>query len=394
MKKGEFIALSACTMMLTALGIDIMLPVFGELKKYFHLSVNSTATAQIVTFFFLGQTAQIIFGVLSDRFGRLAILRLGFPLYIIGGTAATFAPSLALMFTARFVAGIGASAVFMTTIAGVRDRFAGDQMARTLSLIFTIFLSTPVFAPFLGLAIMSIASWHMVFLTPPLFAVIVFVWSLRLEESHPKEKRNALNWNSFTKSIRKVLSNKTFLRYTCITTALFAGLSSWVSSSEHIVSEIYRKPNLFAWIFAATGLWMALSTLTNARLSIKFGARQTIKWLLIIYTSIATILLIWSIIFGDPPQMIMFFISVAMLMGINLAVEPNSSALAMQPMGETAGIASAVYGTFFFFVGASFGSITSSLMKSSVFPIIISFFIAGIITLILVFTDKRPITSQ
>src|SRR5882757_10046452 len=89
MKPAEFIALSACTMMLTALGIDIMLPVFGELRKHFGLNPESTATAQIIGFFFLGQVAQIIFGALSDRFGRLAILHVGFPLYIIGGVAAT-----------------------------------------------------------------------------------------------------------------------------------------------------------------------------------------------------------------------------------------------------------------------------------------------------------------
>src|SRR5207342_1061632 len=128
---------------------------------------------------------------------------------------------------ARFVAGVGASAVFMTTIAGVRDRFVGDEMARIMSLIFTVFLSTPVFAPFLGLAILKIASWRMVFLTPPLFAVIVFIWSLRLEESHPKEKRSTLKWSSIVQSIKNVLSNKIFLRYTTITTILFAGLSSW-----------------------------------------------------------------------------------------------------------------------------------------------------------------------
>ena len=138
MKPAEFIALSACTMMLTALGIDIMLPVFAEIRKHFGLSPESTATAQIIGFFFMGQVAQIIFGTLSDRFGRLAILRIGFPLYIVGGIAAAFAPTLQLMSLSRFVAGIGASAVFMTTIAGVRDRFVGDQMARIMSLVFTI----------------------------------------------------------------------------------------------------------------------------------------------------------------------------------------------------------------------------------------------------------------
>lgn len=163
MRRAEFIALSASSMMLTALGIDIMLPVFASLREHFNLSGESTAAAHIITFFFLGQVAQLIFGVLSDRFGRLAILRIGFPLYIIGGIAAAFAPTLGLMYTARFIAGMGASAVFTTTIAGIRDRFAGDDMAKIMSLVLTLFLFTPILAPFIGLAILMTSSWQMVF---------------------------------------------------------------------------------------------------------------------------------------------------------------------------------------------------------------------------------------
>jgi len=391
MKPAEFIALSACTMMLTALGIDIMLPVFGELRKHFGLGPESTATAQIIVFFFLGQIAQIIFGALSDRFGRLAILRIGFPLYIIGGVAATYAPSLQLMFAARFLAGMGASAVFMTTIAGVRDRFIGDHMARIMSLIFTIFLFTPVLAPFLGIAILSVSSWQMVFLTPPLFAVLVFLWSLRLEESLPREQRVSLDWTSIGQSIRKVVGNTTFLRYTAITTVLFTALSSYVASSEHIVGEIYGKPQLFAWVFAGIGLLMSFFSLLNARLSSKFGARRTIKSLLIIYTSIAALLLIFTLISGDPPNMRVFFAGVALLMAINLAVEPNSSALALEPMGNMAGMASSVYGTCFFFIGASLGSVISHLMVTTVSPLVIGFFAIGLIAVILVLSDRRPI---
>lgn len=391
MKSVEFIALSACTMTLTALGIDIMLPAFGELRDHFGLRPESTATAQIISFFFMGQIAQIIFGALSDRFGRLAILRLGFPLYIIGGIAAAFAPTLEFMLAARFVAGTGASAVFMITIAGVRDRFVGDEMARIMSLIFTIFLFTPVLAPFLGLAILSVTSWQMVFLTPPLFAVIVFLWSLRLEESLPRERRSALKWISIGQSIRKVISNRIFLRYTAITTVLFAALSSYVASSEHIVGEIYGRPELFAWIFAAMGLCMALCALTNSRLSSTYGARRTIRWLLLIYTVVGGLLLLFTFSVGDPPDMILFFIAVAAMMSINLAVEPNSSALALEPMGNMAGMASAVYGTSFFFIGASLGSVISYFMVSGVFPLVLSFFVIGLITVVLVFSDVRPL---
>lgn len=389
MKTSEFIALSACTMALTALGIDIMLPVFAELRVHFGLPPESTATAQIIGFFFIGQVAQIAFGALSDTYGRLAILRVGFPLYIIGGIGAAFSPTLQLMLMARFVAGVGASAVFMATIAGVRDRFVGDEMARIMSLVFTIFLFTPVVAPFLGIAIMSASSWQMVFLTPPIFAVIVFIWSLRLKESLAPEHRNKLNWKTIFRSIKNVISNRSFLRYTCITTLLFSALSSYVASSEHIVGDIYQRPELFAWIFAGIGLLMAGATLLNSRLSSRYGARAAIRWLLISYCLIAFVLVLLTAILGDPPSIQIFFIGVALLMAINLAVEPNSSALAMEPMGEMAGMASAVYGTCFFFIGASAGSVISYLLVGTVWPLVLSFFVLGMVSLSLVFGDRR-----
>jgi len=394
MKPAEFISLSACTMMLTALGIDIMLPAFAELRRHFGLSPGSTATAQIISFFFMGQIAQIIFGALSDRFGRLAILRVGFPLYIIGGVAAAFAPSLELMLAARFLAGMGASAVFMTTIAGVRDRFVGDEMARIMSLIFTIFLFTPVFAPFLGLAIMAVASWQMVFLTPPLFAVIVFLWSLRLEESLPREQRISLSRVNISQSVRKVLSNRVFLRYTGVATFLFTALSSYVASSEHIVGEIYGRPKLFAWIFAGIGLLMSMCSLLNSRLSSRYGARRSIRGLLVIYTAVGGILLLLTFILGDPPGMLLFFSAVALLMALNLAIEPNTSALALEPMGNMAGMASSIYGTCFFFIGATLGSVISHLMVNGVFSLVCSFFVIGLLSLLLVYSDFRPLRRR
>lgn len=394
MKSGEFIALSASTMMLTALGIDIMLPAFAGLRAHFGLPHDSTATARIIGFFFMGQVAQLLFGLLSDRFGRLPILRVGFPLYIIGGVAAAFAPTLGFMYVARFVAGMGASAVFGTTIAGVRDRYVGDEMARIMSLIFTIFLFTPVLAPFLGLAILTVSSWQMVFLTPPIFAVIIFIWLLRMEESHPRENRNQLNWMSIGKSLWTVISNRIFLRYCGITTILFTALSSYVGSSEHMVGEIYHRPELFPYIFAGIALLMSACVFMNSRLSTRFGARITIRWLLVLYTVIAGLLLMCTLVFGDPPPMFLLFLAIAFLMCINIMVEPNASALAMEPMGHMAGMAAAVYGTSFFFIGASLGSLISDIMVKGVFPLVISYFIIGVITLLLVFSDVRTFSRK
>ena len=389
MKSGEFIALSACTMALTALGIDIMLPAFAAIRQDFGLPASSTATANIVSYFFMGQVAQIIFGILSDRYGRLAILRIGFPLYIISGVAAAFSPSLGMMFAARFVMGMGASAVFMSTIAGVRDRYVGDQMARIMSLIFTIFLFTPVLAPFLGIAILSFATWKYVFLAPPLFACLIFLWSLRLEESLPANMRSKLNWKAIGKALREVLGNRIFLRYTTITTLLFSALGTYVAGAERIIGELYGKPSYFPWIFGGMGLVMSCSSLLNSRLSIRYGAKKTLRHSLLIYTLIAGALLLINLTMGNPPPMPFFFVPVVILLALNLAIEPNSSALAMEPMGDKAGLASSVYGTVFFFIGGFIGAIVSSWMEKGVLALVLSFFLVGLLGVVLAWRDRK-----
>jgi DHA1 family bicyclomycin/chloramphenicol resistance-like MFS transporter len=190
-----------------------------------------------------------------------------------------------------------------------------------------------------------------------------------------------------------VLRNRIFLRYTILTTLLFVALSSYVASSEHIVGEIYGKPELFAWIFAGIGLVMAIFTLINSRLSSRFGARRSLKFLLMIYCGIATLIVAYSFYISGKPDMSLFFIAVGLLLALNLAIEPNSSALALEPLGKVAGIASSVYGTFFFFFGASLGSIVSGFMKTSVTPLILTFFIAGLLALVLALSDRRPLND-
>ncbi len=134
---------------------------------------------------------------------------------------------------------------------------------------------------------------------------------------------------------------------------------------------------------------MALSTFVNSYFSSRFGALRTIRWLLIIYTVTSALLLLFTALYGDPPKMPVFFIAIAFISAINLAIEPNSSALAMEPLGDVAGVASAVYGTAFFFIGASLGSVISLLMVNGVFPLVLSFFVIGLIALLLVFGDRR-----
>jgi MFS transporter, DHA1 family, multidrug resistance protein len=390
----EFIVLTACIMLLTAVAIDIMLPAFNDVRENFGLGPDSTATAHIVTFFFLGQIGQIFFGPLSDRYGRIAILRTGFVLYITGCIAAALLPNLDLILAARFVVGLGAAAMGVCATAGVRDRFSGDKMARTMSLILTIFLGVPVVAPIVGSLILSLTSWQVVFLTPPLLAVPIFLWSLRLKESLPPERRLKLDVSSLLKSARLVTGNRVFVRYTAITTILFGIFSSYISSSERIITEIYGRPDLFVWIFGAIGVTMAIFTFLNAQLVGRFGAQRTIRNLLTAYLGLTVVLFVLTVLMNGTPNIFIFFAFIGLLQGINVAVEPNSSALALEPLGSTAGMAAAIYGASFFVVGSIVGSFIDRLLINTVTPMAVGYVIVGLLTAALVYSRRTtPVTA-
>jgi MFS transporter, DHA1 family, multidrug resistance protein len=279
-------------------------------------------------------------------------------------------------------------------VASVRDRFAGDKMARTMSLILTIFLFVPIVAPLLGSAILSVSSWQVVFLTPAIIAVAVFVWSFRLNESLPPERRLKLDRSTLIRSARSIGGNPVFVRYTVITTILFSAFSSYISSSERIISEIYGHSELFVLIFSGVGITMAVFTFLNAQLVGRFGAQHTVRSLVIVYLILASILFGLTLAEQGAPNIYIFFAFVALLQGINVAIGPNSSALALEPLGSTAGMAAAVYGTSFFVVGAIIGSFIDRLLVDSVTPLAVGYLTAGLIAVVLVYSGRastRPV---
>lgn len=385
----EFIAMMACIELLTALSIDIMLPTFADIRVHFGLSSESTATARLVTFFFMGQFCQLIFGPLADKYGRIPVLRTGFLLFLVGCIGGAFAPDIIWLSAARFVMGMGSSAMFVSVLACVRDRFVGNEMAQTMSLILTIFLIAPVLAPLLGAAILSVSNWQVVFLTPAAFALVFFIWSLRLPESAPAEGRKTTDVFGLVKSFRAVFSNRQFMRYTAITTVLFAAFISYVGSSERIVGTLYGKPDLFVYIFGTIGFCMSVFTFINSRLVEKFGAKRTLRGLLFVYATGATILLVLTVSSQAPLPIFVLFGIIGLLQSINVAIEPNSSSLALEPMGDKAGMAASIYGTAYLVIGAFLGSIIDSLLVHSTTPLAVAYCIDGCLALGLFLWGRR-----
>ena len=226
---------------------------------------------------------------------------------------------------------------------------------------------------------------------PPYFAILVFIWTFRIPESHTKEKRTTIGFIATMKELGDVLSNKTFMKFTIIATLLFSILSSWVASSERIIGEIFQKPDLFTLVFGTAGSIMALFAFLNAYLTKKIGAKKSLRIFLTSYLIVAFTLTLFTFWYDDQPPFILFFLSIVLLMGLTAGGDPNSSALALEPMGAKAGLAASLYGTIFFFIGSGLGSIISGLMLSDVVPIAFAALIVSSIALILFYSVNTNI---
>jgi DHA1 family bicyclomycin/chloramphenicol resistance-like MFS transporter len=141
--KGFVAVLSMC-MAVTALGVDTILPAYGEIRESLGLAEGATEVTGLITFYLMGNSIGLLpAGLLADRFGRKAVMWGGLALYLVGAVGTILAPSLAMMFAARFVWGLGGAGPRVAALAMVRDGFAGEQMAKQMSFVMAVFLLVP-----------------------------------------------------------------------------------------------------------------------------------------------------------------------------------------------------------------------------------------------------------
>jgi len=147
MSEREFIVFAAMMSALTALGIDIMLPAMPAIAEAFTLTETNDRQA-IVAVYMLGFAAgHLIFGPLSDRFGRVRPILVALFLVFVTSLAAAWATEYFWLLVARFVQGVCSAGARVISIAAIRDRFEGREMARVMSLV------SPDLAEFLSLMV-------------------------------------------------------------------------------------------------------------------------------------------------------------------------------------------------------------------------------------------------
>ncbi|EOE2689136.1 multidrug effflux MFS transporter [Acinetobacter baumannii] len=365
----EFALLMALLMSIVSFSIDAVLPALGEVGRVFELK-NNNQTQWVIIGIFSGMTiGQLIAGPLSDAIGRKRILFTGIIIYFLGSLLCFTTQSFEWFLVGRFIQGIGVSGPYVASISIVRDKYSGAQMARIMSLIMMVFMVAPAIAPSLGQLIIHFFGWRDIFVLYMIYATVVGVWvALRLEETLLPENRLPMRLQAFQEGFKEVVSNKTTMSYLLCAGFCFGGFIGYLGTSQQIFMQQFGKTGQeFSAYFAVLAGVMGIASFTNSKIVMKFGMRPICIYVFLGLCLISLIFLGIQLI-GVTVAFWMFMLYACILFLLFGTLFGNLNAIAMEPMGHVAGMASAIIGAASSVLSLILASIIGQLYNGTLIP--------------------------
>ncbi len=386
--RPEFIALIAAIMMIVAFAIDAMLPALPAIGATLKVTAQSRWALVIVVFMAGFGVAQLFVGTASDRFGRRGLLLGSLIGYAVLSLAAAGSASFTLLLVARAAQGAAAAGARVVAMSIVRDRFEGRDMAQVMSLAAMMFMAAPILAPTVGTLVLLIAPWRWIFVALALFGGLIALWAMfRLPESLPPARRRAISAAQVLASARIVLSDRASVGYTVGLACMSCAVMGFLTSVQPIFADIFHHPEWLPAGFAVIAGTMAAGSLVNSRIVLRWGMRRIGHAALIAFTVIAAG---HAIVALTGRETVISFVALqAAMMGCFALTTANFSAMAMENMGEVAGAASSLQGSFATISSALVGGVIGRTFDGTTVPFYLGVTLAGLTALAAVFLCER-----
>ncbi|WP_425324674.1 multidrug effflux MFS transporter [Methylobacterium soli] len=388
---AEFVAIVALMMAVTAISIDNLLPAFPVIQARFGIADPNSLQLLVYVYMIGFGFAQIVYGPVSDRFGRRPVLLLSLSVYVAGCFLAMVAPSFGWLLAARVVQGLGAAGGRVLSTAIVRDRFAGREMASVMSLIMMVFLIVPMIAPAIGGMMLALGSWHYVFVSMLVLAGILVVWfTARMPETLHPDYRRPLSPRAVGQALGLTLRTRVAIGYATALGLLTGCIMGYVGSAQQVFDTgLYHLGALFPLAFGLVAGAMGVATLVNARVVRRLGMRALSHAGLCAFVLVALLQVGIGLAYqGHPPLALFLTVLAANQFLISFAM-PNFNALALQPLGEIAGTASSFLGFYTTILGAFCGFLIGHAFDGTTLPIGLGYAgLGGLALLVVAWTER------
>jgi len=371
--------------LLSAVGpaaIDMYLPALPDLERDLDTSVAG-AQATLSVYFLAFGVAQMLYGPLSDRYGRKGPLYAGLALFTLASIGCALAPTIGWLTLMRFLQGCGAAAVMVLPRAIVRDLHTGPAATRLMATIMLVVSVSPMLAPLAGSALIAFGDWRTIFAVLAGTALLALTLTrLALPETLRPDRRRAIDAASLRRGIVTLLADREFVGLTFVGGFGFASFAVFLASASFVYTgQFGLSPTGFSLAFAINALGFFGASQMAAPCAERFGVQRVIRAAVLAFATFTALLVVLVLAgLGSLPVIIaMLFLSNACL-GL---VIPTTMVMALDAHGEIAGLASSLGGTLQMVTGGLMVALVGPFFDGTALPMVLAIALCALAALVL-----------
>lgn len=263
--RGGMIALITMCNAIAPLSTDMYMPALPDMASYFH-TTDAVMNMTLVGFFLFFAIGMLVFGPVSDRFGRRPVMLFGVSLYVLASIACGFSMNIWFLIGMRVLQACGAGCMVSVSTAIVKDQFTGQTQGTVLAISQAFSVLGPVLAPLIGAQIYRFFSWRADFFMQALITLVVLLLAFLMRETLPSEERISGGVLQTFGRLRAVLSGKVFRAFLICVCVIQIPMMAYISSSSYIYeNQFAQSSTMYSVYFAATALASVLGPVIYVR---------------------------------------------------------------------------------------------------------------------------------
>lgn len=375
--------------MFIPLSIDLYLPAMPIMTDYFQ-TTTAMVNLTLIAFYFFFAIGIILFGPISDRYGRKSVLITSLLLYTTGSAACALSMSMEQLIFFRVVQSLGAGGVMAISTALVKDSFSGSLKSKVLAVVQAMSVIAPMIAPIAGAAILRFAQWRETFWILTLIGFFTLIITFFFQETLPKKDRHLGSMGSSLIRLTVVLRNFGFTSFLIVAAMLAAPYMGYVTMSSYIYQNHFSlDAQTYSYFFAANSAFAVLGPVIYIRTIGKVSGFR-FAWCCFGVALLSGI----CVLFAGNRSPFLFLVSYIPFTLVEGAIRPFSTSILLDQQSEDIGSASSLINavqTILGSAGMAMGSLAWGNMVHGLGIIMISYSLAAIGVWLLLLKSKCSI---